>query len=133
MKKEDYDFILGISNSYFPLDAIVNDFQILKSKGRLEDFNYEAIQDDLVKIAKLFKYYYDEAETWHDKYVKTSVYESDALRIVPNALAKAEAFEILKKRFDIYINNRSNVVVGNPEPLFRAKDIIKIKDAIKGE
>lgn len=61
MKKEDYDFILEISNSYFPLVDIVNDFQILKSKGRLEDFNYEAIQDDLVKIAKLFKCYHHEA------------------------------------------------------------------------
>lgn len=62
MKKEDYDFILGISNSYFPLVDIVNDFQILKSKGRLEDFDYEAIQDDLVKIAKLFMFYYEQSE-----------------------------------------------------------------------
>lgn len=132
MKKEDYDFILEISNSYFPLVDIVNDFQILKSKGRLEDFDYEAIQDDLVKIAKLFKYYHDEAETWHDKYIKASVYEADALRVVPNALAKAKAFEVLKRKFAISLN-RNNVVVGNTEPLFRAEDIIKIKNAIEGE
>lgn len=133
MKKEDYELISEISNSEFPLINIVNDFQILKSKGGLEDFNYEAMQDDLVKIAKLFKYYYDEAKTWHDKYTKASVYEAGALRIVPNALAKAEAFEILKKRFGVCINNSNNVVVGNHEPLFRAKDIIKIKNAIEGE
>lgn len=65
MKKEDYDMILEISNSEFPLIDIVNDFQILKSKGRLEDFNYEAIQDDLVKIAKLFRFYYKQSEHWY--------------------------------------------------------------------
>lgn len=65
MKKEDYDMILEISNSEFPLVDIVNDFQILKSKGRLEDFNYEAIQDDLVKIAKVFRFYYEQTECWY--------------------------------------------------------------------
>ena len=69
MKKEDYELILKISNSEFPLVDIVNDFQILKSKGRLEDFDYEAMQDDLVKIAKTFKDYYDYKifnEVWED-------------------------------------------------------------------
>ncbi len=65
MKKEDYDFILEISNSEFPLVDIVNDFQILKAKRRLEDFDYEAIQDDLVKIAKLFRFYYEQSEHWY--------------------------------------------------------------------
>lgn len=65
MKKEDYDMILEISNSEFPLVDIVNDFQILKAKRRLEDFDYEAIQDDLVKIAKLFRFYYEQSEHWY--------------------------------------------------------------------
>lgn len=133
MTYEDYKLILEISNSEFPLIDLVNDLSILNHKGRLQGFDYEAMQDDLVKIAKLFKYYYDEAETWHDKYVKASVYEADALRTIPNALAKAEAFEILKKRFGICINNCNNVIVGNNEPLFRTIDKIKIKKAIKGE
>ena len=72
MKKEDYELISEISNSYFPLIDFVNDLQILNNKGMLQNFNYEAMQNDLVKIAKLFKYYHDEAETWHDKYVEES-------------------------------------------------------------
>ena len=72
MKKEDYELISEISNSYFPLIDFVNDLQILNNKGMLQNFNYEAMQNDLVKIAKLFKYYHDEAETWHDKYVEAS-------------------------------------------------------------
>ena len=70
MKKEDYELISEISNSYFPLIDFVNDLQILNNKGMLQNFNYEAMQNDLVKIAKLFKYYHDEAEKWHDKYVE---------------------------------------------------------------
>lgn len=59
MTKKDYELILEISNSEFPLIDFVNDLRVLKRKGRLEDFDYEGMQNDLVKIAKLFKYYYD--------------------------------------------------------------------------
>lgn len=133
MKKEDYELISEISNSYFPLLDFVNDLDIIKSQGKLEECVYQAMQEDLVKIAKLFKYYHDEAEKWHDKYIKASAYEADALRTIPNALAKAEAFEIFEKRFEIYVNNRNDVIIGNREPLFRTIDKIKIKKAIKGE
>ena len=133
MKKEDYELISEISNSYFPLLDFVNDLDILKSQRKLEECVYQAMQEDLVKIAKLFKYYHDEAEMWHEKYIKASVYEADALRTIPNALAKAEAFEILEKRFEIYVNNLNDVIIGNREPLFRTIDKIKIKKAIKGE
>ena len=61
MTKKDYELILEISNSEFPLIDFVNDLRVLKRKGRLEDFDYEGMQNDLVKIAKLFKYYYDKA------------------------------------------------------------------------
>ena len=61
MTKEDYKLIEEISNSEFPLIDFVNDLDILNRKGRLKGFNYEAMQEDLVKIAKLFKHYYDEA------------------------------------------------------------------------
>ena len=69
MKKEDYELIIQISNSYFPLIDFVNDLQILNDKGMLQNFDYEAMQNDLVKIAKLFKYYNEEAEKWHRKYL----------------------------------------------------------------
>lgn len=70
MKKEDYELIIQISNSYFPLIDFVNDLQILNDKGMLQNFDYEAMQNDLVKIAKLFKYYNEEAEKWHRKYLE---------------------------------------------------------------
>ena len=59
MSGEDYELIEKISNSYFPLIDLVNDVNILNAQGKLVDFNYEAMQEDLVKIAKLFKFYYD--------------------------------------------------------------------------
>lgn len=65
MTYEDYKLILEISNSEFPLIDLVNDLRILNHKGRLQDFDYEAIQDDLVKIAKVFKFYYDQSEHWY--------------------------------------------------------------------
>lgn len=71
MKKEDYELIIQISNSYFPLIDFVNDLQILNDKGMLKNFDYEAMKNDLVKIAKLFKYYNKEAEKWHSKYLET--------------------------------------------------------------
>lgn len=61
MTKEDYKLISDISNSEFPLIDFVTDLEILNLNGRLQGFDYEAMQKDLVKIAKLFKYYYDEA------------------------------------------------------------------------
>lgn len=60
MKKEDYELIREISNSYFPLLDFVNDLDILKSQRKLEECVYQSMQKDLVKIAKLFKYYHDE-------------------------------------------------------------------------
>ena len=65
MKKEDYELISEISNSDFPLLDFVNDLDILKSQGKLEECVYQAMQDDLVKIAKLFRFYYEQSEHWY--------------------------------------------------------------------
>ena len=62
MTNEERNLIEGISNSEFPLIDFVNDLDILNRKGRLQGFDYEAMQEDLVKIAKLFKHYYDECQ-----------------------------------------------------------------------
>jgi len=59
MKKEDYKLIEEISNSEFPLIDFVTDLDILNRKGRLQGFDYEVMQKDLLKIAKTFKFYYD--------------------------------------------------------------------------
>ena len=133
MRREDYELIRVISNDAFPLYDFVYDIGRLFELGRLEGFDYQAMQEDLIKIAKLFKYYHDEAEKWHDKYIKASAYEADALRTIPNVLAKAEAFEILKKRFGIGLDRINHVILANPKPLLLAKDQIKIKEAMKGE
>lgn len=61
MTNEDYELISKISTSEFPLSDFANDLRVLKRKGRLEDFDYEGMQNDLVKIAKLFKHYYDKS------------------------------------------------------------------------
>ena len=65
MKKEDYELISEISNSYFPLLDFVNDLDILKQQGKLEECVYQAMQEDLVKIAKVFKFYYEQSEHWY--------------------------------------------------------------------
>ena len=65
MKKEDYELISEISNSYFPLLDFVNDLDILKQQGKLEECVYQAMQEDLVKIAKAFKFYYEQSEHWY--------------------------------------------------------------------
>ena len=62
MTKGDYELIAEISNSEFPLIDFVNDLKILESRGMLLDFDYGMMQEDLVKIAKLFKYYYDKCQ-----------------------------------------------------------------------
>lgn len=59
MREEDYELIAEISNSEFPLIDFVNDLKILESRGMLIDFDYEAMENDMVKIVKVFKYYYD--------------------------------------------------------------------------
>ena len=62
MKNEDYKLIAEISNSEFPLIDFVHDLKFLESRGMLLDAVYEMMQEDLVKIAKTFKYYYDKCQ-----------------------------------------------------------------------
>lgn len=62
MKEEDYELIAEISNSDFPLIDFVNDLRILNSRGSLLRFDYGRMQEDMMKIAKTFKYYYDKCQ-----------------------------------------------------------------------
>lgn len=62
MTYEDFKLIDEISNSEFPLMDIVDAFSILNHKGRLQGFDYKTLQDDLVKIAKVYKFYYEQSE-----------------------------------------------------------------------
>ena len=65
MTYEEFKLISEISNSYFPLLDFVNDLDILKQQGKLEECVYQAMQEDLVKIAKAFKFYYEQSEHWY--------------------------------------------------------------------
>lgn len=65
MTYEDFKLIDEISNSEFPLMNFVDIFSALNHEGRLKDFDYDAIQDDLVKIAKVFKFYYEQSKHWY--------------------------------------------------------------------
>ena len=62
MRREDYELIREISNDAFPLYDFVYDIGRLFELGRLEGFDYQAMQDDLVRIAKTFKFYYEQSE-----------------------------------------------------------------------
>lgn len=62
MRREDYELIREISNDAFPLYDFVYDISRLFELGRLEGFDYQAMQDDLVRIAKTFKFYYEQSE-----------------------------------------------------------------------
>ena len=46
-----YDFVYDIGRLY--------------ELGRLNGFDYQAMQDDLVRIAKAFKFYYEKSEHWY--------------------------------------------------------------------
>ena len=65
MKREDYELIREISNDAFPLYEFVYDIERLYELGRLNGFDYQAMQDDLVRIAKTFKFYYEQSEHWY--------------------------------------------------------------------
>lgn len=66
MKQQDYELIKEISNNTFPLVDFANDLKALKRLGKLGDFDYEAMERDLVKIAITFKAFYDESQTFED-------------------------------------------------------------------
>lgn len=63
MKQQDYELIKEISNNTFPLVDFANDLKALKQKGKSGDFDYEAMERDLVKIAITFKAFYNESQT----------------------------------------------------------------------
>lgn len=65
MRREDYELIREISNDAFPLYDFAYDIGRLFELGRLEGFDYQAMQDDLVRIAKTFKFYYEKSEHWY--------------------------------------------------------------------
>ena len=65
MTYEDLKLIDEISNSDFPLMDIVDVFKILNHEGRLKGIDYEIVEKDLVRIAKTFKFYYEQSEHWY--------------------------------------------------------------------
>ena len=65
MTYKEFKLIDEISSDEFPLMDIVDAFSTLNHEGRLQGFDYKTLQDDLVKIAKAFKFYYEQSEHWY--------------------------------------------------------------------
>ena len=65
MTYEEFKLIDEISSDEFPLMDIVDAFIILNHEGRLKGIDYEIVEKDLVKIAKAFKFYYEQSEHWY--------------------------------------------------------------------
>ena len=65
MTYKEFKLIDEISSDEFPLMDIVDAFKILNHEGRLKGIDYEIVEKDLVKIAKAFKFYYEQSEHWY--------------------------------------------------------------------
>jgi len=65
MTYEEFKLIDEISSDEFPLMDIVDAFIILNHEGRLKGIDYEIVEKDLVRIAKTFKFYYEQSEHWY--------------------------------------------------------------------
>lgn len=67
MTYKEFKLIDEISSDEFPLIDIVRTFSILNYiyKGKLQCIDYEMVEKDLVKIAKAFKFYYEQSEHWY--------------------------------------------------------------------
>ena len=65
MTYKEFKLIDEISSDEFPLMDIVDAFSILNHEGRLKGIDYEIVEKDLVKIAKAFKFYYEQSEHWY--------------------------------------------------------------------
>ena len=65
MTYKEFKLIDEISSDEFPLMDIVDAFIIFNHEGRLKGIDYEIVEKDLVKIAKAFKFYYEQSEHWY--------------------------------------------------------------------
>ena len=108
MNEKDKELIREVSNSEFPLDAFANDIEHLRflppGNKALEAYDFDFMEEDIIKMAKTFKYFLDEAKKWHGKYAEASAYNADAFKETNNVLKKAESFDILRKRIGIVLS-----------------------------
>lgn len=77
MNEKDKELIREISNSEFPLDAFANDIEHLRfeqpGNRALEAYDFDFMEEDMIKMAKTFKYFLDEYKKWHGKHAEASV------------------------------------------------------------
>lgn len=108
MNEKDKRLIREVSNSAFPLDAFANDIEHLRfeqpENPALEAYDFDFMEEDIIKMAETFKHFEDEAKKWHGKYMEASAYKADAFKETKNVLKKAEAFDILRKRIGIMLS-----------------------------
>ena len=65
MTYKEFKLIDEISSDEFPLMDIVDAFSILNHEGKLQGIDYKMVEKDLVRIAKTFKFYYEQSEHWY--------------------------------------------------------------------
>lgn len=108
MNEKDKELIREVSNSEFPLDAFANDIDHLRfvqpGNKALEAYDFDFMEEDIIKMAKTFKHFLDESKKWHGKYAEAIAYNEDAFKETNNVLKKAEAFDILRKRIGIMLS-----------------------------
>ena len=114
MNEKDKELIREVSNSEFPLDAFANDIEHLRflqpGNQALEAYDFDFMEEDIIKMAKTFKHFLDESKKRHGKYVEESVCKADAFKETNNVLKKAEAFDILRKRIGIMLSEESHSI-----------------------
>lgn len=108
MNEKDKELIREVSNSFFPLDAFANDIEHLRfeqsGNPALEAYDFDFMEEDIIKMAKTFKYFLDKSKKWHGKYEEESVCKAEEFKETNNVLKKAEAFDILRKRIGIMLS-----------------------------
>ena len=101
MNEKDKELIREVSNSEFPLDAFANDIEHLRfvqpGNKALEAYDFDFMEEDIIKMAKTFKHFLDESKKWHGK------------------LKKAEAFDILRKRIGIMLSEGNHRIAVSME------------------
>lgn len=120
MNEKDKELIREVSNSEFPLDAFANDIEHLRflqpGNPALEAYDFDYMEEDIIKMAKTLKHFLDEAKKWHGKHAEACSCKADAFKETKNVLKKAEAFDILRKRIGIMlseVNHRIAVYRGS--------------------
>ena len=136
MNEKDKEFIREVSNSEFPLDAFANDIEHLRfvqpGNQALEAYDFDFMEEDIIKMAKTFKYFLDEYKKWHGKDVEASACKAEAFKETKSVLKKAEAFDILRKRIGIMLSEgRHRIAVYRESACLKPNEEETVREAME--